>query len=170
MVGLAVGVQQSAVLADGDVVLCGLDFHHDDAVIGKDNIVDLGFGFLVSHIDISEIPEEGAVDKGQRMGNIIFCALAGHMNCNFLFDCLQPADTGNEIGTCGSAVLSGCTGNSGDNLIQSCGFVIQDQLAGETLELQQFLDVLFAGKPIAGENFGGLQGLLQFGCSHSSHK
>ena len=85
MIGLAVGIEQSAIFANGDVVLCGLDFHHDDAVIGEDNIVDLGFGFLVSHIDISEIPEEGAVDKGQRMGNIIFRAFGWTTNCNCPF-------------------------------------------------------------------------------------
>ena len=170
MVGLAVGVQQPAVLADGDVVLCGLYLYYDNAVVCEDNIIDFGFSFLVCHIDIAEVPEEGAVDKGQRMGDLIFSAFAGHMDCDFLFDCLQPTDSGNEIGACGSAIPSGGTGNSGDNLIQSCGLVIQDQLAGEALELQQLLNVLFTGKTIAGENVGGLQGLLQFGCSHSSHK
>ena len=130
-------------------MLCGLYLYHDNTVVCEDNIIDFGFSLLVCHIDIAEVSEEGTVDKGQRMGNLIFCTLAGHMDCNFLFNCLQTTDTGNEIGGCSSTILSGCTGNSGDNLIQSCCLVIQDQLAGEVLELQQLLNVLFAGKTIA---------------------
>ena len=165
MVGLAVGIEQSAIFANGDVVLCGLDFHHDDAVIGEDNIVDLGFGFLVSHIDISEIPEEGTINKSQRVGNLIFCALAGHMNCDFFFDGLQATHTCDKVRESGSTILSGCTGYSGDNFVQSCGFVTKNYLACETLEFQQFLDVLLAGEAVAGEDVVGLQGFCQFSCS-----
>lgn len=86
-------------------MLCGLYLYHDNTVVCEDNIIDFGFSLLVCHIDIAEVPEEGTVDKGQRMGNLIFCTLAGHMDCNFLFNCLQTTDTGNEIGGCSSTIF-----------------------------------------------------------------